>query len=82
MKYSLLTILLFVCHNTQAYTWYTEEDVAYLAEALYFEARGEDILSVIEVAHVIKNRVESNRWPDTVFYQTPIFKIRENKGSG
>lgn len=37
-----------------------------LAEALYFEARGESIKGQVAVAEVILNRVESNKFPDTV----------------
>ncbi|QDL93728.1 cell wall hydrolase [Paroceanicella profunda] len=37
-----------------------------LAEALYFEARGESIAGMVAVAEVILNRVESDDFPDTV----------------
>ncbi len=37
-----------------------------LAEALYFEARGESIKGQFAVAEVILNRVDSARFPDTV----------------
>lgn len=37
-----------------------------LAEALYFEARGETVKGQIAVAEVILNRVSSPRFPDTV----------------
>ncbi|WP_040817094.1 cell wall hydrolase [Litoreibacter arenae] len=37
-----------------------------LAEALYFEARGETVKGQIAVAEVILNRVSSSRFPDTV----------------
>lgn len=37
-----------------------------MAEALYFEARGETLLGQFAVAEVIKNRVESSRFPDSV----------------
>ena len=37
-----------------------------LAEALYFEARGETIKGQFAVAEVILNRVESGRFPDNV----------------
>ncbi|MEZ5674575.1 Cell Wall Hydrolase [Thalassovita litoralis] len=37
-----------------------------LAEALYFEARGESVKGQFAVAEVIMNRVESPRFPDTV----------------
>jgi len=37
-----------------------------LAEALYFEARGESTLGQFAVAEVILNRVDNRRWPDTI----------------
>jgi|GEM_PF-864159 len=37
-----------------------------LAEAIYFEARGEPIQGQFAVAEVILNRVDSNRWPNGV----------------
>ena len=37
-----------------------------LAEALYFEARGETTKGIFAVAEVILNRVDSPRYPDTV----------------
>lgn len=37
-----------------------------LAEALYFEARGEDVDGQLAVAEVILNRVDSVRYPDSI----------------
>lgn len=37
-----------------------------LAEALYFEARGETVKGIFAVAEVILNRVDSRRYPNTV----------------
>lgn len=37
-----------------------------LTEALYFEARGENIVGQVAVAEVILNRVDTDRYPDTV----------------
>lgn len=37
-----------------------------LAEAGYYEARGESLLGVWSVMHVILNRVEDSRWPNTI----------------
>nr|WP_171325292.1 cell wall hydrolase [Halovulum dunhuangense] len=42
------------------------EEWACLTEALYFEARGEDLQGQIAVAEVILNRVDNRRYPDTV----------------
>lgn len=48
----------------------------YLAEAGYFEARGEDSIGVVAVLHVIKNRVErEGRWKDT--YKGVIYQNRQ-----
>jgi len=43
-----------------------DEEWACLAEALYFEARGESVKGQFAVAEVILNRVDSARFPDTV----------------
>ena len=42
------------------------EDWKCLAEALYFEARGESVRGQFAVAEVILNRVESSRFPNSV----------------
>ena len=42
------------------------DEWACLTEALYFEARGEDLDGQIAVAEVILNRVDSRKYPDTV----------------
>ncbi len=42
------------------------EDWRCLAEALYFEARGESVKGQFAVAEVIMNRVDSSNYPDTV----------------
>lgn len=54
-------------------TWLRAQDEATggadwecLTEALYFEARGERADGLFAVAEVILNRVDSNRYPDTV----------------
>lgn len=43
-----------------------DESLACLAEAIYFEARGETATGQIAVAEVVLTRVESPFWPDTV----------------
>jgi spore germination cell wall hydrolase CwlJ-like protein len=43
-----------------------DEQWGCLAEALYFEARGESVEGQFAVAEVIMNRVDSPRFPDTV----------------
>lgn len=43
-----------------------DEELACLAEAIYFEARGETLEGQAAVAEVVLNRVDSEYWPDTV----------------
>ncbi|TYP80917.1 cell wall hydrolase [Maritimibacter alkaliphilus HTCC2654] len=45
-----------------------EEDPEWycLTEAIYFEARGESFQGQVAVAEVILNRVDNDRWPDTI----------------
>lgn len=43
-----------------------DQDWACLAEALYFEARGETVKGQFAVAEVIRNRVKSERFPNTI----------------
>lgn len=43
-----------------------DEQWACLAEALYFEARGESVKGIFAVGEVILNRVSSSAYPDTV----------------
>ena len=40
--------------------------IACLATAIYFEARGEPMVGQVAVAQVIINRVDDERFPDTV----------------
>lgn len=42
------------------------KEINCLAEAIYFEARGEPELGKLAVAHVIWNRTQSDKFPDTV----------------
>ena len=42
------------------------DEVGCLAEAIYFEARGEDIIGMIAVGQVIINRVNDERFDDTI----------------
>lgn len=41
------------------------EDVMCVTEAIWFEARGESVAGKYAVAHVIRNRVKSHRFPDS-----------------
>ena len=44
----------------------TDMECVVLAEAIYYESRGEPIEGQIAVAHVIMNRVSSPYWPDNI----------------
>ena len=43
-----------------------EKEIRCLAQAIYFEARGEPVKGQVAVAEVIMNRVASGRYPDTI----------------
>ena len=43
-----------------------DDDLHYLTEAIYYEARGEPLKGQIAVAHVILNRVKDPKYPDTI----------------
>lgn len=45
---------------------YTQQDLSCLAEAIYFEARGESRQGQLAVAEVILNRVDNRRFPSSV----------------
>ena len=45
---------------------YTPEDLHYLTEAIYFEARSESVYGQLAVGTVILNRVASKRFPNTI----------------
>jgi N-acetylmuramoyl-L-alanine amidase len=49
-----------------AYQQVNHKEINCLAEAIYFEARGEPELGKIAVAHVIWNRTQSEKFPSTV----------------
>ena len=44
----------------------SEDELGYLVENVYFEARGEDVLGQGAVAHVTLNRVKSPLYPNSV----------------
>ncbi len=50
-----------------------------LTEALYFEARGENLLGQVAVAEVILNRVDSKSYPNTV---CGVIQQGQNKRNG
>jgi len=61
-----------------------QNQVDCVAEAIYFEARGEPLVGQLAVANVINNRVKSSKFPDTycdVVYQAKRIngKIVKNK---
>ena len=53
-----------------------DKDCTTLAEAAYYESRGESEIGVVSVLHTILNRVAHQSWPDTVkgvVYQSKQF---------
>ena len=70
MKTLLTSALLVSSFSIQAAPTYDANDTFYLADTLYCEARGEGKIGMMAVADVILNRVESNRWPNTVYEVT------------
>jgi len=69
-----ITIRLVQTHDTQTiivevpkkYTCKEDPECAYLAEAIYFEARGESLEGQIAVGWVILNRVNSRYFPNSI----------------
>ncbi len=62
-------VILVLCLTTLTFCStesYANEDVEYMAEAIYFESRDQILAGQIAVGCVIKNRVASHRWPDNV----------------
>lgn len=43
-----------------------DKDCTILAEAAYYEARGESDIGIVSVLHTILNRVAHKAWPDTI----------------
>lgn len=65
MKYLLLTVL--ACYNINASAFEIDrEDVHCLVQNLYFEARDQGITGMIAVGEVTLNRVESDKFPNTI----------------
>lgn len=42
------------------------DDIYYMSEAIYFEARDQALVGQVAVGCVIRNRLESSRWPNSV----------------
>ncbi len=67
----LLTILIGIAFGLGLYVdckaENTEDPHWYLAEAIYYEARGEPVAGQYAVAHVIMNRVKSKKFPNWVY---------------
>ena len=49
-----------------------------MAQNVYFESRHEPMLGKIAVAHVVMNRIEDKRWPDTVCKVVKEGPVRES----
>lgn len=52
-----------------------DKDCTILAEAAYYEARGESDIGVVSVLHTILNRVAHKAWPDSV--QGVVYKPKQ-----
>lgn len=73
LKYSLATTVLSLTLSatpSQAYIpkqMYTDSPEAYcLAQAIYFEAKGEPIIGQLAVGHVVLNRSKDSRFPTSI----------------
>lgn len=75
----LTFILLFIPTLCSAEPKLYIEDVLCLAQNIYFEARNQSVLGKEAVAEVVLNRVNSNRYPDTVC--GVIKQARQYRGS-
>ncbi len=64
MKVILTLILMFIALPATADTQETSLDC--MAKNIYFEARGDGALAMLLVGQVTLNRIESNRFPNTV----------------
>ncbi|MEX1147009.1 MAG: cell wall hydrolase [Sphingomonadales bacterium] len=53
-------------HNVSKRELAVSSEYRCLAEAIYFEARGEPLMGQLAVAHVVMNRVRDRRYPDTI----------------
>ena len=61
MKNLLMTIFLL-----STVVVHSEDEIECLSKAIYFEARGSNLADQAAVADVILNRVDSNRYPNTI----------------
>ena len=54
------------------------DEVYCMAQNVYFEARHESMVGKIAVAHVVMNRIEDKRWPNTVCGVVKEGPVRES----
>ena len=54
------------------------EEVYCMAQNIYFEGRAEPMLGKIAIAHVVMNRIEDKRWPNTVCEVVKQGPVRES----
>ena len=54
------------------------DEVYCMAQNVYFEARHESMVGKIAVAHVVMNRIEDKRWPNTVCEVVKEGPVRES----
>lgn len=57
----ILGILFVVSTTVSADTWYNEEDLYFMTEAIYFEARSEPLDCQVAVGYTIMNRVKKRK---------------------
>jgi spore germination cell wall hydrolase CwlJ-like protein len=61
----VLSVLMWTTASASSQTEYNKQ-LDCLAEAIYFESRGETFLGMLAVGTVIMNRVEHKEFPNTV----------------
>ena len=61
----VLSVLMWTTTSASSKTQYNKQ-LDCLAEAIYFESRGETFLGMLAVGTVIMNRVEHKKFPNTI----------------
>lgn len=66
MKYLVAVLCLLYTGSAQSNSPEVEEAINCLAQNIYFEARGQSIAGQLAVGHVTINRVDSDKFPNTI----------------
>ena len=72
-------------YEVETGTSVNETELKCMAENIYFEGRAEPMMGKIAIGHVVMNRIEDGRFPDTicgVVHQGPVresWKTRQHK---